>query len=215
MTAWTYATLVQAIKDFTQYDETTFNTNIPTFIQNAEERILFYVDLTSFRKNQTGNLTSGNKYLAVPSDYVSAFSLSVTSSGSNIFLLQKDVEYLQEYNPTDATGVPKYYAVFDINTFMIAPVPSSALAVELHYYYRPQSLTATTGSDTTWISNYAQEALLYGSLIEAYIYMKGEADLIALYDNRFKEAIDRLKNFGEGREDVDAYRDGLIRVKAT
>ena len=215
MTAWTYATLVQAIKDFTQYDETTFTTNIPTFIQNAEERILFAVDLTTFRKNQTGTLTSSNKYLAVPSDYISSFSLSVTSSGSKTFLLQKDVEYLQEYNPTDATGVPKYYAVFDINTFILAPVPSSALAVELHYYYRPQSLTDTSGSTTTWISQYAQEALLYGSLVEAYIYMKGEADLIALYDKRLNEALARLKNFGEGREDVDAYRDGLIRVKAT
>jgi len=215
MTAWTYATLVQAIKDFTQYEETTFNTNIPTFIQNTEERILFAVDLTTFRKNQTGTLTSSNKYLAVPSDYISSFSLSVTSSGSKTFLLQKDVEYLQEYNPTDATGVPKYYAVFDINTFILAPVPSSALDVELHYYYRPQSLTATSGADTTWISNYAQEALLYGSLVEAYIYMKGEADLIALYDKRLNEALARLKNFGEGREDIDAYRDGLIRVKAT
>jgi hypothetical protein len=206
---------VQAIKDFTQYEETTFNTNIPTFIQNTEERILFAVDLTTFRKNQTGTLTSSNKYLAVPSDYISSFSLSVTSSGSKTFLLQKDVEYLQEYNPTDATGVPKYYAVFDINTFILAPVPSSALDVELHYYYRPQSLTATSGADTTWISNYAQEALLYGSLVEAYIYMKGEADLIALYDKRLNEALARLKNFGEGREDIDAYRDGLIRVKAT
>ena len=215
MTAWTYATLVQAIKDFTQYDETTFNTNIPTFIQNTEERILFAVDLTTFRKNQTGTLTSANKYLAVPSDYISSFSLSITSSGSKIFLLQKDVEYLQEYNPTDAEGVPKYYAIFDINTFTLAPVPSSALAVELHYYYRPQSLTDTSGSTTTWISQYAQEALLYGSLVEAYIYMKGEADLIALYDKRLNEALARLKNFGEGREDVDAYRDGLIRVKAT
>jgi hypothetical protein len=215
MTAWTYATLVQAIKDFTQYEETTFNTNIPTFIQNTEERILFAVDLTTFRKNQTGTLTSSNKYLAVPSDYISSFSLSVTSSGSKTFLLQKDVEYLQEYNPTDATGIPKYYAIFDINTFILAPVPSSNLAVELHYYYRPQSLTDTSGSTTTWISNYAQEALLYGSLVEAYIYMKGEPDLIALYDKRLNEALARLKNFGEGREDVDAYRDGLIRVKAT
>jgi len=212
--AWTYDTLVQAIKDFTQYDETSFNDNIDTFIQNAEERILFAVDLTVFRKNQSGSLTLGNKYLTVPSDYLSAFSLSVTANGSTNFLLQKDVEYLQEYNPTGATGVPKYYAVFDINTFLVAPVPAASYSVELHYYYRPQSLTATSGSQTTWISDYAQEALLYGSLIEAYIYMKGEQDLIGLYDKRFNEALARLKNYGEGREDVDAYRDGLIRVKA-
>jgi hypothetical protein len=212
--AWTYDTLVQAIKDWTQYDETSFNDNIDAFIQNAEERILFAVDLTVFRKNQTGSLTLNNKYLTVPSDYLSAFSLSVTANGSTNFLLQKDVEYLQEYNPTGATGVPKYYAVFDINTFLVAPVPAASYSVELHYYYRPQSLTATSGSQTTWISDYAQEALLYGCLIEAYIYMKGEQDLIAMYDKRFIESLVRLKNYGEGREDVDAYRDGLIRVKA-
>jgi hypothetical protein len=212
--AWTYDALVQAIKDFTQYDETSFNNNIDTFIQNAEERILFAVDLTVFRKNQTGNLTLNNKYLTVPSDYLSSFSLSVTANGSTNFLLQKDVEYLQEYNPTGATGVPKYYAVFDINTFLIAPVPAEAYPVEIHYYYRPESLTTTSGSETTWISDYAQEALLYGSLIEAYIYMKGEQDLIATYDKRFNEALARLKNYGEGREDIDAYRDGLIRVVA-
>lgn len=213
--AWTYTTLVQAIKDFAQYDETTFNNNIPVFIQNAEERILFNVDLTVFRKNQTGTLTSSNKYLATPSDYLSAFSLSVTANGSTVFLLEKDVEYLQEYNPTGATGTPKYYAVFDTNNFILAPVPNGALPVELHYYYRPASITTTTGSDTTWLGNYAQEALLYGALIEAYIFMKGEADLINLYEQRFNEALARLKNYGEGREDIDAYRDGLIRMKAT
>jgi len=209
--AWTYATLVQAIKDWTQYDETSFNSNIDTFIQNAEERILFAVDLTVFRKNQTGNMSNGNKYLAVPADYLSAFSLSVTASGSQSFLLQKDVEYLQEYNPTGTTGVPKYYAVFDINTFLLAPIPNDNYSVELHYFYRPASIT--TGA-TTWIGDYAQEALLYGSLIEAYTYMKGEPDLITQYEKRFNEALMRLKNYGEGREEVDAYRDGLIRVKA-
>lgn len=209
--AWTYATLVQAIKDWTQYDEQSFNDNINTFIQNAEERILFAVDLTVFRKNQTGNMSSGNKYLAVPSDFLSAFSLSVTANGSQAFLLQKDVEYLQEYNPTNATGVPKYYGLFDINTFILAPVPNSDYSVELHYYYRPASITTGT---STWIGDYAQEALLYGCLIEAYTYMKGEDNLIAQYDKRFNEALARLKNYGEGREDIDAYRDGLIRVVA-
>ena len=209
--AWTYATLVQAIKDWTKYDETTFNDNIDTFIKNTEERILFAVDLTVFRKNQTGNLTASNKYLAVPSDYLSSFSLSVTSDNTTSFLLQKDVEYLQEYNPTGGTGVPKYYAIFDVNTFLLAPIPSSNYAVELHYYYRPASITTDAN---TWMANYAQEALLYGCLIEAYTFMKGEQDLIAQYEKRFNEALSRLKNYGEGREEVDAYRDGLIRVKA-
>jgi hypothetical protein len=211
--AWTYATLVQAIKDWTQYSETAFNDNINQFILNTEERILFNVDLQVFRKNQTANLTNGNKYLAVPSDYLNAFSLSVTANGSTSFLLQKDVEYLQEYNPTGATGVPKYYAFFDINNFILAPVPNSTYGVELHYFYRPESLTTATSG--TWISNYAQEALLYGCLVEAYIFMKGEQDLINTYTQRFNDALARLKNYGEGREDVDAYRDGLIRVKAT
>jgi hypothetical protein len=174
---------------------------------------LFNVDLQVFRKNQTANLTNGNKYLAVPSDYLNAFSLSVTANGSTSFLLQKDVEYLQEYNPTGATGVPKYYAFFDINNFILAPVPNSTYGVELHYFYRPESLTTATSG--TWISNYAQEALLYGCLVEAYIFMKGEQDLINTYTQRFNDALARLKNYGEGREDVDAYRDGLIRVKAT
>lgn len=209
--AWTYATLVQAIKDFTQYDETTFNDNINTFIQNAEERLLYAVDLEVFRKNQIGNLTSGNKYLAVPTDYLSPFSLSVTVSGATNFLLMKDVEYLQEYNPTGATGVPKYYALFDVDNFIIAPVPASSYAVELHYYYRPESIVT---ANTTWLGDNAQQALLYGCLVEAYTFMKGEPDLLNLYNQRFNESLARLKNYGEGRENEDAYRDGLIRVKA-
>jgi len=209
--AWTYATLVQAIKDFTQYDETTFNDNIDTFIQNTEERLLYAVDLEVFRKNHTGTLTASNKYLAVPTDYLSPFSLSVTVSGSTSFLLMKDVEYLQEYNPTGATGSPKYYALFDVDNFILAPVPASNYSVELHYYYRPESIV-TAG--TTWLGDNAQQAMLYGCLVEAYTFMKGEPDLLNLYNQRFNESLSRLKNYGEGRENEDAYRDGLIRVKA-
>ena len=209
--AWTYATLVQAVKDYTEYDETTFNDNIDTFIQNCEERLLYAVSLEVFRKNISGNCTTGNKYLAVPSDFLAPFSLSVTSSGSTVFLLQKDVEYLQEYNPTGATGVPKYYGFFDINTFILAPVPASSYSTELHYYYRPPSIV-TAG--TSWLGDNAEQALLYGTLFEAYTYMKGEADLLTLYNNRFLESLNRLKNFGEGRENLDAYREGLVTVKA-
>lgn len=209
--AWTYATLVQAIKDFTQYSETTFNANINTFIQNAEERLLYAVDLEVFRKNQTGNLSTGNKYLTVPSDYLAPFSLSVTINGSQIFLLMKDVEYLQEYNPTGATGSPKYYALFDVDNFIIAPSPAGNYPVELHYYYRPESIVT---ANTTWLGDNAQQALLYGCLVEAYTFMKGEPDLLNLYNQRFNESLARLKNYGEGRENDDAYRDGLIRVQA-
>ncbi len=208
---WTYATLVQAIKDYTEYNETTFNSNINTFIKNAEERLLYAVDLQVFRKNVTGACSAGNKYLAVPSDFLSPFSLSVTSSGSTAFLMIKDVEYLQEYNPTGAQGVPKYYAFFDIHNLLLAPIPTASYPVELHYYYRPESIV-TAG--TSWLGDNAEQALLYGSLVEAYTFMKGESDLLQFYNSRFLESLNRLMNFGEGREETDAYRDGLIRVKA-
>lgn len=210
--AWTYTTLVQAVKDFTEYDEATFNSYIPTFIRSCEERILYFVDLSVFRKNDTGNTSSGNKYLSVPSDYMSTFSLSVLDGTEKKFLLNKDVEYLQEYNPTGATGVPKYFGIFDVNTFILAPVPDASYQVELHYYYRPASIVDT---GTSWLGDNAEQALLYGTLFEAYSYMKGESDLLGLYNQRFGEAMTRLKNYGEGREDTDAYRDGLIRIKAT
>jgi hypothetical protein len=210
--SWTYATLVQAVKDFTEYDETTFNNNINTFIRSCEERILYSVDLDTFRKNVSGTTTTGNKYLAVPSDFLSPFSLSVTANGSQFFLLNKDVEYLQEYNPTGATGVPKYYALFDVDNFILAPVPAATYPAEMHYYYKPPSIVDT---GTSWLGDNAEQALLYGTLFEAYTYMKGDADLLNLYNQRFAEALTRLKNFGEGRENSDAYRDGLIRVRPT
>ena len=208
---WTYATLVQAIKDYTEYDETTFSANIDNFIQSAEERIFYAVDLEDFRKNATGTMTASNKYLTAPTDFLAPFSLMITSSGSKVILLNKDVEYLQEYNPTEATGIPKYYALFDKDNFLIAPVPNAAFSAEIHYYYKPASIT--TGA-TTWLGDNAVEALLYGSLVEAYTFMKGENELLNTYNQRFIEALTRLKNYGEGRENDDAYRDGLIRVKA-
>jgi hypothetical protein len=143
---------------------------------------------------------------------LSPFSLSVTVDGTTSFLLNKDVEYLQEYNPSGVTGTPKYYALFDRSTFMLAPTPAGAYSVELHYYYQPPSIVDT---GTSWLGDNAEQALLYGTLFEAYTYMKGEQDLLNLYNQRFAEALTRLKNYGEGMEDEDAYRDGLIRIKAT
>ena len=210
--AWTYATLVQAIKDWVEYDEQSFNDNIDQFILNAEERILYAVQLDIFRKNASGTTTIGNKYLAVPSDFLSPYSLSVTANGSTLFLLNKDVEYLQEYNPTGTQGVPKYYSLFDINNFLLAPVPAASYPVEIHYYYKPASIIVT---NTSWLGDNAEQALLYGCLFEAYTFMKGDADVMNVYNQRFAEALTRLKNFGEGQENTDAYRDGLIRVKAT
>ena len=212
---WTYATLVQAVKDWTENDEPTFNSQIDVFIRNAEERILYSVDLDVFRRNVTGTTTAGNKFLGTPSDYLSPFSLAVTANGSQSFLLNKDVEYLQEYNPTGAQGVPKYYAQFDAETnsgsFILAPVPAAAYPVELHYYYRPASIVDV---NTTWLGDNAEQALLYATLFEAYTFMKGEQDLLNVYNQRYAEALTRLKNFGEGRENTDAYRDGLTRVRA-
>ena len=210
--AGTYATLVQAIKDWVEYDEQSFNDNIDQFILNAEERILYAVQLDIFRKNASGTTTIGNKYLAVPSDFLSPYSLSVTANGSTLFLLNKDVEYLQEYNPTGTQGVPKYYSLFDINNFLLAPVPAASYPVEIHYYYKPASIIVT---NTSWLGDNAEQALLYGCLFEAYTFMKGDADVMNVYNQRFAEALTRLKNFGEGQENTDAYRDGLIRVKAT
>jgi hypothetical protein len=210
--AWTYITLVQAIKDFTEYNETSFVSNINRFIENCEERILYSVDLDVFRKNATGSASTGNQYVAVPSDFRAPFAMNITSAGSKVFLLNKDVEYLQEYNPTGATGIPKYYSIFDVDNFILSPVPNTNFPLELHYYYKPQSIV-TAG--TTWIGDNAEQALLYGSLFEAYTYMKGEPEILNLYNQRFAEALTRLKNYGEGRENVDAYRDGLIRIKAT
>lgn len=210
--AWTYATLVQAIKDWTQNDETAFNANIDTFIRNCEERIIYAAQMEVFRKNVSGSCTGGNKYLAAPTDYLSPYSLSLTVSGSKVFLLNKDVEYVQEYNPSETTGVPKYYALFDVDNFLLAPVPTLGYSAELHYYYRPQSIV---DAGTSWLGTYGEQALLYGCLAEAYTFMKGETDLQQLYTNRFIESVSRLKNLGEGRENIDAYRDGLTRVKAT
>lgn len=210
--SFTYDQLTQAIQDYTQYDETSFVNNIPVFIRQAEERILKNVQLSLFRKNVSGNMSASNKYLACPSDFLAPFSLSFTDGSSNqVFLDFKDADFVQTFNPNGATtGNPRYYAVFDVDNFVLGPTPDSAYAVELHYFYRPLSLTQSGGSGTTWLSENAQIALLYGSLIEAYIYMKGEPDIMQQYEKRFAEAITGLKMFGESKEVTDEYRTGMV-----
>tara|TARA_R100000353_G_scaffold85252_3_gene63566 strand:+ start:1563 stop:2207 length:645 start_codon:yes stop_codon:yes gene_type:complete len=208
--AFTFSELKQTIQDYCENQETTFVNNLDTFIVEAEERILKSVALTFFRKNQTGTTTSSNQFLTCPSDFLAPYSLSITNGGSKEFLLYKDVNYLQEYNPTGATGVPKYYAFFDINNFLLSPTPNAAFTAELHYTYRPASLTAQSSSGSTWLSTNAPMTLLYGSLIEAYTFMKGEADVLQNYNQQFQQALIRLKNFGEALETTDAYREGLI-----
>lgn len=208
--SFTYAQLKQAIQDFTENSETSFVNNLPVFIRSAEDRILQSVDLEVFRKNATSAMTAVDPYLSVPSDFLASFSLQITSSGEKDFLLMKDVNYVNQYAADNvSTGVPKYYALFDKDNFILAPTPNSNYTVELHYYYRPASLTAGAESGTTWLSENAPNALLYGSLYEAYTYMKGEADVLANYEKRFIENLARLKDLAEARENSDAYRNGL------
>jgi hypothetical protein len=214
--SFTLATLKTAIQDYADNSETSFVTNLPNFIKAAEEKIFKGVDLDIFRKNVTSAFTSSDQFLTVPSDYLASFSLQITTSGSESFLLQKDVNFLREYTPASSTtGLPKYYARFDSDNFIVAPTPDSNYTLELHYYYRPASLTAGADGGTTWLSTNAPFALLYGSLIEAYYYMKGEPDVIAQYEKNYVFYLQRLKDLGEARENEDAYRQGLPRAQRT
>jgi len=214
--SFTFAQLKTAIQDFAENTETSFVTNLPVFIRAAEERIFKLVDLENFRKNVSASMTTSNRFLQAPTDFLASFSLSIEVSSSKKFLLQKDVNFLQEYWPNSSlTGEPEFYALFDDSNFLIAPTPDSGYSVELHYYYRPASLTAGAESGTTFLSINAPNAILFGSLVEAYIYMKGEQDVFAMYEKRFEEALMRLKDLAEARENNDAYRKGLPNKERT
>jgi hypothetical protein len=214
--AFTLAQLKTAIQDYTDNAETSFVTNLPRFIQAAEERIFKNVDLEIFRKNVTTAFTTSDKFLSLPTDYLASFSLQITTSGSEDFLLQKDVNFLQEaYDASSSTATPRFYAQFDANNFIVAPTPNSNYAVELHYYYKPTSLTDVGENTTTWLSVNAPFALLFGSLVDAYLFMKGEPDLIQQYEKRFMDQLTRLKDYGEARENTDAYSEGLPRAQRT
>ena len=214
--SFTFAQMKTAIQDFTDNSETLFVSHLSDFIKSSEERIFKSVDLDFFRKNVTSAVSLNDKYLSVPTDYLSSFSLQITTAGSESFLLQKDVNFLQEaYGGSASTGLPRYYATFDISNFIVAPTPDANYAVELHYYYRPDSLTAGADGGTTWLSTNAPYALLYGALVDAYIFMKGENDLIQQYEKRFMDQVTRLKDYGEARENSDAYIDGLPRSPRT
>ena len=212
----TYDELKTAIQDYTENDETSFVNNLPLFIRLAEERILKSVQLNLFQKNQSGTMTTGNKYLAAPSDFLAPFSLSIAVSGSQEFLLFKDLDFVQTYTPdATTTGQPKYYAQFDVGNFILGPTPDANYTVDIHYLYRPASLTVGAGSGTTWLSDNAEITLLYASLVEAYTYMKGDPNLMQMYNQRFAEGISRLKNLGESQEVIDEYRYGQIRKPRT
>ena len=209
-----YTQLVQSIQDYTQNEETSFVSNIPNFVQQAEERINRSIMLPELRKNATASTTADNKYLARPSDFLAVFSLAVIDGdGDYTYLLDKDVNFIREAYPSaSTTGLPLYYSQFDGDStgtegnFILGPTPDDDYDVELHYYYDPESIV-TAG--TSWYGDNAEAALLYGSLIEAYTYMKGENDLVGLYTQRYNEAMGQLTGV-DIRSDRDDYREGKV-----
>ena len=210
--SFTYGQLRQAIQDYVEYDETTFVNNIPLFIRMAEERIVKQVQLSLFRKNATATAFAGKQYLSCPSDFLAPFSLSLTGAdGDKFFVEFKDPSFVQEYNPDPTTtGQPRYFAQFDVTNFLLAPTPDLEYTAELHYFYRPQSLTEVGDSGTTWLSENGEMALLYGSLLEANIFIKGEPDVMQTYSGRLQESIAGLKQLGEAKEVTDEYRRGKV-----
>jgi hypothetical protein len=208
--AWTYTTLKNAVKDYLENDETTFENSLATIIVQAENRILKSVQLPDFRKNTTGTMTSGNAYLSTPTDFMAPYSLALDNSGYE-FLLFKDVNFIREAYPVaSTTATPKYYALFDDDSFILGPTPNSGYSVELHYFYKPTSITAS-GDGTSWLGDNAETVLFYGCLVEGYTFMKGEPDLLAAYEKQYQEAVMKLKALGEGYSTTDSYRSGAVR----
>jgi len=217
-----YTELKDAIESYTENTFTT--TELDTFIQQAEQRIYNTVQLAPLRRNVTGNLSANNKYLSAPDDYLSTYSLAVIdNSGNYLFLKNVDVNYIRQVYPSPtSTGLPKYYAIFgptvvsssitDELSFILGPTPDAAYGVELHYYYYPQSIVEAPDG-RTWLGDNFDSVLLYGSLVEAYTFMKGETDMMALYDGKYKEALMLLKNLGDGKQRGDAYVDGQVKLK--
>lgn len=223
--AFTFDGLKQAIQDYTENSEATFVNNLPLFIRATEERILKNVQLNLFERVLGGTMTTDNPFLACPSDFLAPKSLlyvpvGSTSSpgyGERVYLEWKDTSFVEAYTPDPATtGEPKYYSQFDFGNFRLAPTPDKDYEFIIHYLYRPASLTAVANAatDTTWLSENAELAMLYGSLVEAYTFMKGEADMMAQYNQRFNEALVGLKMLGESKETTQDYRVGqVIRPK--
>ena len=216
-----YTALSTAIQNYTENYEDSFVASIPTFVQQAEQRIYNTIQFPSLRKNVTGSTSSSNKYLSCPTDFLSVYSMAVFPTGGDYtYLLNKDVNFIREAypSPTD-TGTPKYYALFGPQsanenelTFLLGPTPDASYNVELHYFYYPTSIV-TAG--TSWLGDNFDTVLLYGSLVEAYRYMKGEQDMMAYYDTAYKEALALAKRLGDGLERQDAYRSGQYRQAVT
>ena len=223
-----YTQLSSAIQAYTENTEADFVAEIPVFVQQAEQRIYNTVQFPSLRKNVTGFSTASNKYLSCPSDFLAVYSMAVVdgvvsgdiNTGTYEYLLNKDVNFIRQAYPTpNDTGTPKYYALFgaqsnDANelTFILGPTPDASYPVELHYYYYPESIVTAS---TSWLGDNFDSVLLYGSLVEAYTYMKGEQDMMALYNGKYQEALAMAKRLGDGMERQDAYRSGQFRQKVT
>jgi len=216
-----YTALSNAIQAYTENTEADFIAEIPVFVQQAEQRIYNSMQFPSIRKNVTGSTSANNKYLGCPNDFLAVYSIAIIdATGAYEYLLNKDVNFIRQAYPVPTdTGLPRYYALFgaqsnDVNelTFILGPTPDATYGVELHYYYYPESIV-TAG--TTWLGDNFDSVLLYGSLVEAYTYMKGEQDMMSLYNQKFMEALALAKRLADGMERQDAYRSGQFRQKVT
>jgi len=207
-----YASLLASIQEYTQNSEAVFVAEIPNFVKQTEDRIQHLVQLPVFRKTSSVAMSASNKNFSTPSDFVSVNSFAVLDGSSNYtFMLNKDVNFIREAYPVSTTtGKPKYYALFDDSSFILGPTPDSGYGVELHYFYKPTSIT-TSGDGTSWLGDNAENALLYGCLLEGYTFMKGDADMMAIYEKRYEDALVRLKSLGEGYSTTDNYRSGAVR----
>jgi len=210
--SFTLSTLKTAVQDYLQVSETTFTTQLDTFIKEAENRVFSMVQLPNQRKNVTGTLTTSNRFLATPTDFYAPFSLAVVSSNTYDYLDFKHPSFIKEYSPGTTTGKPKYYSLFDDTSFEVSPIPDSGYTVELHYLYKPASLTSGSDSGTTFLSTDYPEALLYGTLVEGAVFLKEPPDVIAQFEARFKEAVSRMKNMSEGRGTRDEFRYDQLRT---
>ena len=222
-----YTALSNAIQAYTENTEADFVANIPVFVTQAEQRIYNSVQFPSIRKNVTSTIAVNTKYLDCPLDFLAVYSMAVIdASGNYEYLLNKDVNFIRQAypNPTTDIGTPKYYALFgptvltsviyDELSFIIGPTADASYGVELHYYYYPESITVAADGQT-WLGDNFDSVLLYGSLVEAYTYMKGEVDMMALYNGKYQEALALAKRLGDGMERQDAYRSGQYRQAVT
>ena len=221
-----YTQLSNAIQAYTENTEANFIAEIPVFVQQAEQRIYNTVQFPSLRKNMTGEVSTTTPYLSAPTDYLATYSLAVIDADGNYeYLLNKDVNFIRQAYPSASDiGLPKYYALFGPTvsgsaisnelSFIVGPKPDANYQVELHFYYYPASIT-TVASGQTWLGDNFDSVLLYGSLVEAYTYMKGEADMMAVYNTKYQEALMLAKRLGDGMERQDAYRSGQYRQAVT